>query len=166
MLIEVDLKRNSNSNSKCIKIWSKLHLLVFVFYNPSDHVCEKLLKCRWSSLHFNCSSWNCNWIEFEIIPFKSNSKCYWSHFKFNSNKFESCIFRYIIFSWSFFIYYLLYLELVWIFYEFPKFGIISGIFSVFFILFNSFLFIASWWRHGDVGGELTGGATMSVAGLT
>ena len=69
-LIEVDLKMNSNSNFKCSSNYIKLHLLVFVFCNSNDHVCDKLLKCRCSSLHFKSSSWNCNWIKFKLIPFK------------------------------------------------------------------------------------------------
>ena len=98
ILIEVDLKRNSNSNSKWYSNYAKLHLLIFVSFNPCDHTCEMLLKYKWSVVHFNGWSWNSFWIEFEIIPIKSNSKCYWSHFKINSNKVESWKFGKIIFS--------------------------------------------------------------------
>ena len=47
-LIEVDLKVISNSNSRWYSNYAKLHLLELVFCKPSDHMCDKILKCRWS----------------------------------------------------------------------------------------------------------------------
>ena len=72
---------------------AKLQMPKFVHCNPCCHVCDMPLIYKWLYLHFNGWSWNSNWIEIEIIPIKSNSKSYWSHFKFNSNIVESCIFE-------------------------------------------------------------------------
>ena len=71
---------------------AKLQMSLFDIYKPCDHGCEMSLMFKWSWLHYNGWSWNSNWIEFKIIPIKSNRKSYWSHFKFNSNIAESYIF--------------------------------------------------------------------------
>ena len=80
---------------------AKLQMPLFVLCKPSWHVYDipLMYKCLW--LYCNGSIWNSIWINFELIPIKPNRKSYWYQFKINSNIAESCIFGYIIFSWSF-----------------------------------------------------------------
>ena len=86
MLIEVVLKSKFKFKLQMYSIWSKLHLLMFVNCNPCGHVCDMLLKYKWSCLHCIGSTWNEHRIKFELIPFKPNSKSYWSHLRSTKTK--------------------------------------------------------------------------------
>ena len=71
---------------------AKLQMLLWDQCNSFWNVYDMPLKFKYNVVCCYGSKCKSIWKEIELIPFKSNSKSYWSHFKFNSNMVDSWIF--------------------------------------------------------------------------
>ena len=68
---------------------AKLQMLLWDQCNSFWNVYDMPLRFKYNVICWYGSKCKSIWKEFELIPFKSNSKCYWSHFKLNSNMVEN-----------------------------------------------------------------------------